>query len=364
MYTDIKVWLKLLKLETFTLEKLLTILDQEINLTELLNLNAVQLKRLGFTDKQVNHWQVKDDLQVELKWLEQDTHDLVTFFDDDYPTLLKEIIDPPLALFVQGNKALLSNLQLAIVGSRNPTPIGAETAFAFAEYLAAANMTITSGLATGIDAAAHHGALMAKGKTIAVCGTGLQQIYPAQHLQLAEQIANNGALVSEFPLMAQPRPYYFPKRNRIISGLSVGTLVVEAAQRSGSLITARLASEQGREVFAIPGSIHNPLARGCHHLLRQGAKLVETAADILEELSPLINILPENKENQELENTDFTPILDQEYQQLLSHIDYDATPVDVLIARSGLPAEVVSSMLLLLELQSLVESGAGGYRRV
>ncbi len=364
MNLNSKVWLKLLHLETFTIEKLLTILDQGTTLAELLNLNATQLKQYGFTEKQISRWQAKDDLQVELTWLEADNHHLVTFFDNDYPPFLKEIVDSPLALFVQGNRSLLGTLQLAMVGSRHPTPAGSETAFAFAKYLAAAGMTITSGLATGIDAAAHRGALAANGKTIAICGAGLKKIYPAQHRQLAAQITESGALVSEFPLGLTPRPHHFPKRNRIISGLSVGTLVVEAAQRSGSLITARLASEQGREVFAIPGSIHNPLARGCHYLLRQGAKLVETATDILEELAPLTNVSLENKQNQTVENDDFAPILDQEYQQLLECMDYEATPIDVLVARSGLSVEVVSSMLLLLELQSLVQSEAGGYKRI
>ena len=366
MQKHLNTWLKLLHLETFAADKLLAILAQGIALDELEVLPANQLSRLGFTEKQIQRWQQikKDVLVAEMQWLEEPRHHFVTIVDDSYPLLLKEIADPPIGLFVQGDEQLLQTLQLAIVGSRNPSASGAETAFDFAKYLATAGLSITSGLATGIDAASHRGALKADGKTLAVCGTGLHRIYPARHRELAEQIAVQGALISEFPLTAGPQAYHFPRRNRIISGLSLGVLVVEAAQRSGSLITARLASEQGREVFAIPGSIHNPLARGCHGLIRQGAKLIETANDILEELQPLATIGELNKRNQSLENTDFAPILDKEYQQLLNYIDYEPTPVDVLVARSGMQAETVSSMLLLLELQSLVQSGAGGYKKI
>ena len=242
--------------------------------------------------------------------------------------------------------------------------MGKETAFAFANYLASADFTITSGLATGIDAAAHRGALNAGGNTIAVCGTGLNTIYPFRHRQLAAEIATSGALISEFPLHAGAQPYHFPKRNRIISGLSLGVLVIEAARRSGSLITARLAAEHGREVFAIPGSIHNPLARGCHSLIRQGAKLVETAADVLEELSPFVNVVKEKPQPETVEKAESTPILNADHQRLLSYVDYEPTPVDVIVVRSGMKTEVVASMLLLLELESLVQSEAGGYRRV
>ena len=363
---DTKTWLKLLHIETFSAEKLAAILKQGILLEEPETFSEKKLRLLGFTEKQALRWQQvsPDTLQKELQWLESDDQHLVTMLDEHYPTLLKEIPDPPLALFVKGDTKLLSTLQSAMVGSRNPTAAGSEIAFDFARYLANSGLTITSGLATGIDTASHRGALDASGKTIAVCGTGLQEIYPVGNRALAQQIATTGAIISEFPLYAKPQAYHFPRRNRIISGLSLGVLVVEAAQRSGSLITARLGSEQGREVFAIPGSIHNPLARGCHSLLRQGAKLVETAADIIEELGALTNLTDEeNKQNQTVENNDFAPILDEEYQQLLSYIDYTPMPVDVLVARSGLETAAVSSMLLLIELQSLVQSEAGGYRR-
>jgi DNA processing protein len=360
------VWLRLLYLETFSAEKLFAILAQCIPLQDLVTFSLPKLMALGFTQPQAERWQTINDEEIKAarRWLEQPNHALVTILDADYPTLLKQISDPPIALFVQGDKSLLTDLQLAIVGSRNPSSMGKETAFAFASYLAGVGLIITSGLATGIDAAAHRGALDAGGKTIAVCGTGLNTIYPPRHRELAAQIATNGALISEFPLPAAVRPYHFPKRNRIISGLSLGVLVVEAARRSGSLITARLASEQGREVFAIPGSIHNPLARGCHGLIRQGAKLVETAADVLEELSPLANIAQKRPQHKKVEKADPAPTLDPNCQRLLSYIDYEPTPVDVLVARSGMKAEEVSSMLLLLELQSLIQMEAGGYRKI
>lgn len=363
---DIDVCLRLLYLETFSAEKLFAILAQDIPLAELVTYSAQQLMLLGFTQNQAERWLKINDNEIDLtrRWLEKQNHALVTILDEDYPDLLKEISDPPIALFVKGDKRLLMRLQLAIVGSRNPTSMGKETAFDFANYLTDAGLMMTSGLATGIDAAAHRGALEAGGKTVAVCGAGLNTIYPTVNRELATQIVASGALISEFPLHAGPQPYHFPKRNRIISGLSLGVLVVEAARRSGSLITARLASEQGREVFAIPGSIHNPLTRGCHGLIRQGAKLVETAADVLEELPPLANVVQEKHQQQTVEKVDITPILDKNHQRLLSYIDYAPTPIDVLVARSGMKAAEVSSMLLLLELESLVQSEVGGYRKV
>lgn len=229
-------------------------------------------------------------LKPDLDWLGEPHHYLLVWSDPDYPPLLREIPDPPVMLYVMGDRRVLSRPQLAIVGSRNPTPMGRENARAFAKSLAGAGLVITSGMALGIDGAAHRGALEAGGKTIAVAGTGLDRVYPSRHRDLAHDIVRHGALVSEFPLGTPPKPENFPVRNRLISGLSLGTLVVEAALQSGSLITARLATEQGREVFAIPGSIHSPQSRGCHALIRQGVKLVETAQDILEELGPLASV--------------------------------------------------------------------------
>jgi len=289
---------------------------------------------------------------------------LIAISDADFPPLLKQIPDPPVALFLRGDAHLLASPQLAMVGSRNPSIEGRRNAEEFAAYLSRCGLTITSGMALGIDAASHRGALKAGGPTLAVWGTGLDRAYPPRNLDLAEEIAARGLLVSEFPPGTPPLPTHFPRRNRIISGLAVGTLVVEAASRSGSLITARLASEQGREVFAIPGSIHNPMARGCHRLLREGAKLVESAADILEELAPLLNLeLPAAEPAADAATA--APPEDPEYRLLLNSLDFAPTSVDSLVERTGLTPDVVSSMLLMLELQGHVEASPGGrYSRV
>ncbi len=260
-------------------------------------------------------------------------------------------------LFAEGDLETLDFPHLAMVGSRNPTSSGRETAEAFAAHLAAQGMVVSSGLAAGIDAAAHCGALAAGGYTTAVMGCGLNHCYPPEHAELTRQIAAQGLLLSEFPPDLPPRKEYFPRRNRIISGLSQGVLVVEAALHSGSLITARLALEQGREVFAIPGSIHNPLARGCHRLIREGAKLVETAADILEELPQLGVRGPVSAPAAPSEPV---PELDSDYEKLLESLETTPLAVDRLIERSGLTPEAVSSMLLMLELRGLVQAEAGG----
>jgi DNA processing protein len=296
-------------------------------------------------------------------WLEEPDHYLIPWGNPDYPALLSKIPGPPAALFLKGNPELLKLPQLAIVGSRNPTSGGRQNATQFAKYLASCGLGICSGMATGIDTASHVGALQAGGFTIAVVATGLDRVYPATNRELAHTIASEGLLVSEFPPGTGPNAGHFPSRNRIISGLSVGTLVVEAALRSGSLITARLAAEQGREVFAIPGSIHNPLARGCHGLIRQGVKLVETAEHILEELSPL---LAEYKQRDEIDASgdgeqrlDQPPPLDDAYLSLLDQIGYDPLTIDELIHKSRLTPEAVSSMILILELQGYIESLPG-----
>jgi len=240
-----------------------------------------------------------------------------------------------------------------------PPGAGTRNAYEFAQHLATTGFTIVSGLAQGIDTAAHRGALAAGGTTIAFLGHGIDRIYPSSNKDLAEEIATTGALLSEFPLGTHPRREHFPQRNRLISGLSLGTLVIEAARRSGSLITARLAAEQGREVFALPGSIHNPLARGCHELIRQGAKLVETGDDIVAELAPLAgHILQNTMESTGNEKTGHA--LDDEYVQLRKLIGHDPITVDELAANSGLTIDQVSSMLLILELHGEIESLSGG----
>jgi DNA processing protein len=302
-------------------------------------------------------WAAVDD---DLRWLDTAGHDCLTLRDDGYPLSLKEIPDPPPLLFVRGDARALARRQLAIVGSRNPSPSGEKLAHDFAKALTTAGFAITSGLALGIDAASHRGALDGSGVTLAVAGTGLDQVYPARHRALAAEIsAHGGALISEFPIGTPPQAGNFPRRNRIISGLSVGVLVVEAALRSGSLITARMALEQGREVFAMPGSIHNPLSRGCNALLKQGAKLVETVMDILEDLGGFEVAAQPAAQTKQLEVG-----LDKDYQALLKYIAYDPTSVDTLIAATGSTPEAISSMLLLLELQGYVASTNGGYCRI
>jgi DNA processing protein len=255
---------------------------------------------------------------------------------------------------VRGNISLLSLPQIAIVGSRNPSLIGEETAFNFAKSLSHHGFAITSGLALGIDAASHRGALNAKGYTIAVAGTGLDRVYPARHKELATEIVNSGVMISEFPPGTTAKANHFPRRNRIISGLCLGLLVVEAAKQSGSLITARLALEQNREVFAIPGSIHNPLARGCNALIREGAKLVETTQDILEELNQCY------QQDEKLSPFTMQSTLDLEQQTLLNRVMFSPTSIDHLVENTGESVEVISSMLLILELQGYLEATAGG----
>ena len=256
--------------------------------------------------------------------------------------------------------------QLAVVGSRNPTPQGRDTAFEFAQYLAERGLGIISGLAQGIDAAAHRGALAAQGITLAVLGSGLDVIYPRGHRDLSEAIAQQGALVSEFPLRTAPRRANFPQRNRIIAALSLGTLVVEAARRSGSLITSRWANELGREVFAVPGSIHNPLSRGCHELIKQGAKLVETPHDILSEL----NFSAFFAGNHPARTTSAPARraaagMDNEHKILLDALGFDPADLDKLVVRTGFKPEAVSSMMLILELEGHVQAAPGGrYSRV
>jgi DNA processing protein len=299
-------------------------------------------------------------VEQDLDWLGRAGAALITLRDVLYPPRLREIHDPPPLLFVIGDADLLSWPQIAMVGTRKPSRDGESTAHEFAKHLAAKGLAVTSGLAFGIDTCCHQGALAAaNGKTIAVLGTGPDLIYPAQNKALAQRIAETGALVSEFLPRTPALAGNFPRRNRIISGLSQGVLVVEAAARSGSLITARQAAEQGREVFAIPGSIHNPLVKGCHELIKEGAKLVETAEDILEELKlfppGLASPPPENASNEEL------PDLDADYAQLLTQMGIgEPVSIDQLVERCGLTADAVSSMLLILELRGYVAAQHGG----
>jgi DNA processing protein len=337
----------------------------------LLSSSPASLRAASIDGKLLEHLQSPPQREIEsdLRWLEQPDHHFIAWGTEQYPRLLADLSDAPLALYVRGDLSVLSMPQLAMVGARNPTPAGSETAHSFAAHFARCGLTITSGLAVGIDTASHRGALAGEGATIAVCGTGLDVAYPRSNAQLAELIvAGGGALISEFPLGTPPLKHNFPRRNRIISGLSLGTLVVEAAVQSGSLITARLASEQGREVFAIPGSIHNPLARGCHRLIRQGAKLVENAEDIFDELRSLAGLLqpptflPQAdpaRRKPEISGVSRPP-LDKEYEILLDALGFEPTGVDLLVVRTGLRADEVASMLLILELEGYLLSHPGG----
>jgi DNA processing protein len=305
-------------------------------------------------------------IERDLAWAADNGCHVLSLEDPRYPARLKQIPDPPAVLFVRGRPELLDGAQLAMVGSRNPSVGGAQTARAFARELARQGLIITSGLALGIDAASHEGALEAGGCTIAVAGTGPDRIYPARHRDLARRIVDQGAIVSEFPPGTPPLAGNFPRRNRLISALSLGTLVVEAALESGSLITARLAAEQGREVFAIPGSLHNPLSKGCHALIRQGAKLCEDIAHILEELPAetlrAAGTLPPAPPS--ILCSSLPPAMtDPRQETLLRNIGYEPTAVDTLVERCGLTPETVSAMLVALELQGRVISSGGLYCR-
>lgn len=298
-----------------------------------------------------------DESQLEKTrdWLKQADNFIITLADARYPQALLEISDPPPLLYAKGNVALLNQISIAVVGSRSASVQGEKNAHAFAFELAQSGLTIVSGMALGIDGAAHKGALAATGATIAVVGTGLDIVYPAKHRDLAHEIAKRGLIISEFPLGTPSMAKNFPKRNRIISGLSLGCLVVEANLQSGSQIIARLAGEQGREVFAIPGSIHSPTAKGCHQLIKQGAKLVDCIQDILEEIN-WENVISASKDSAE----DIA-----ETHPILQHIGYEPTSLGTIVQLSSLSVNEVSATLMMLELEGKVASLAGGkYQKI
>ncbi len=331
----------------------------------IVDLPDAQLTAAGVNTEEIARLRNSDapELDPWRAWLDGADRHLVGLTDPSYPKLLKTLSDAPLALWVHGRDPQLLNApQLAIVGSRNPTRNGRETASQFARYLAERGLTITSGLAVGIDSASHEGALSGGASTLAVLGCGLDKVYPQSNSALAERIVADGALVSEFPPGTPPRRANFPQRNRIIAGMSVGTLVVEAARRSGSLITARLAAEYGREVFAIPGSIHNPLAKGCHALIRQGAKIVDDLADILVELAPLLSTQVDTAEAANtLESGSLGFTEETAYEELLDVMGFDPVSLTTLADRSGLTPAELSSMLLILEFDGRVEALPGGH---
>jgi DNA processing protein len=329
------------------------------------------LKAAGLEDATLEYFRNPDSdlLEADEAWLSQPGHQLLTWDSEDYPALLRDIPSPPAALFVDGDSSLLWQPQIAVVGSRNPSAGGRDNALDFAAELSRQGLTVTSGLASGIDSCAHMGAINAGGFTVAVTGTGLDRVYPASSRPVADRIREQGVLVSEFTPGTEAQRSHFPSRNRIISGLSLGVLVIEAGLNSGTLITARLAAEQGREVFALPGSIHNPMSKGCHRLIREGVRLVENVQQIMEELAPLAGQLagtlkdPEQQPKQgRLEIGGRQPQLekDPEYRQLWSCLGFDPKPADLIIEQSGLTARSVSAMLLMLELRGMVEAHPGG----
>lgn len=317
------------------------------------------LRALDLTERQRALLFTPDEARIDsdLRWLEASGATLLAFGSPGYPAMLARIHRAPAALYVLGDPAVLDEPQLAMVGSRKPTPAGLRTAHDFAAAFARVGLTITSGLALGIDGASHQGALDGGGATVAVCGNGLDIVYPREHRKLAARIRERGALVSEFAPGTEPFSAHFPQRNRILSGLAHGTLVVEAGVASGSLNTASYALEQGREVFAIPGSIHNPVARGCHKLLRQGAKLVEDMHDVLAELKISLQSAPPARPATTREPG---RALDKEYEMLLDAVGFEPASIDALVERTGLPSESIASMLLILELDGRVAPYSGG----
>ena len=328
--------------------------------TTLVALPDNQLKALGLDDAQIRALHYPDKaIEGVIEWLAHPSRHLIPCSSPNYPSCLREISSAPLLLFVEGDAALLHSDQIAMVGTREPSPGGREVAAQLSRDLVNAGLTVTSGLALGIDGICHQSALDAGGKTIAVLGSGLANCYPKRHQQLAEAIvASGGALVSEFWPEVAPRQENFPRRNRIISGLSLGTAVVEAAVKSGSLITARYAMEQGREVFAVPGALQNPQSVGCHHLIQQGAKLICSVADIVEEIEVHLGKSAADIKSQLLFTQGDLPS-----SSLLDNVGYEPTAIDVIASRSGVAIDKVICELLELELAGWISSVPGGYVR-
>jgi DNA processing protein len=379
---ELTAWLTLVRAPGLHSGTLVPLLQQFPDVAALVSSSPATQRACGLDPKLIDWLQAppQDAIARDLRWLERDAHHFIPRTSPRYPRLLGEVSDAPVGLYVRGDPTLLAGPQLAMVGSRNPTPAGREIAYSFAALLTQCGLTITSGLALGIDTSCHQGALDVEGTTIAVCGTGLDIVYPRSNQKLADAIVARGALVSEFALGTAARKEHFPRRNRVISGLSLGTLVVEAALQSGSLITARLAAEQGREVFAIPGSINNPLASGCHRLIQNGAKLVTNSDDIVAELPALAAALADSLGRAATDAThsehartapsstvqwpdvsrNMSASLDKDYEILLDALGFEPAGVDLLVERTGLRADEVASMLLLLELARRIESYPGG----
>lgn len=359
---EINVWLNLMRIPQFGKAKLAVLADYCANdFAKLTTLSIKEVLALGFNQDQamlLTSLNRRQNTRI-FSWLNNGNENyLLPLNHPAYPEQLRQLNSAPLVLFVKGNIEALASPQLSIVGSRNPSEVGKSNAFEFAKQLSALGFTITSGFAIGIDSFAHRGALAAEGRTIAVFGSGVERIYPRRNVDLVDKLlACGGCLVSEFFPDTAPKAQHFPRRNRLISGLSWGTLVVEAAVKSGSLITAYAALQQNREVFAIPGNILNPLASGCHHLIKQGAKLTEQVADIVEEFPEAKNDLLQTSEKKLQKSTKQRLATDL----LLDSVEFDTTSVDQVAQRSGLPTSVVLTKLLEYELRGLVASVAGGY---
>jgi len=364
-------WLTLVRASNSAVS-LRRLLDSHGSASAALAAGAAAWRAAGLSDPSIEALRKPDPGASERDrvWLAKAPNHVVGWDDPDYPALLRRIPSPPACLFVVGEVAALWQPQIAIVGSRSPSAGGRDNARAFATAFAGAGLTVTSGLASGIDAAAHAGALDAGAHTVAVMATGPDRVYPPAHRDLATRIAHHGALVCEFVPGTEARREHFPSRNRIIAGLALGTLVVEAAERSGALITARLAGDAGREVFAIPGSIHNPVARGCHRLIRQGAALVETADEVIAALGPVASDLADALRARLHDGAAAAPATpatsgdnDPAVRQVLAALAFDPVGIDQLAQRTGLTVAALSSMLLHMEMQGLVSAEHGRYSR-
>ena len=330
------------------------------------NASTSALRAAGVNQKAIHFIQSppRQLIQQNLEWATERGHVIRTCQCPQYPEKLKELKDAPPLLFIKGCEDLLNEPQIAIVGSRHPTPGGQANTKNFSQKLAQSGLLVTSGMALGIDAVAHQAALDTGSATVAVIATGQDIIYPAKNKSLAETIAKKGVLVSEFIVGTAPHASNFPRRNRLISALSLGVVVVEAKIRSGALITARSAGEQGREVFAVPGSIRNPNAQGCHRLIQQGAKLVESVEDILSELRPQIEFILQRSAPTAADQPAAPALLEPQSRQLLEQMGYDSVTMDALVDRSGLPVQTVSALLVHLELEGYVSSENNIYIRI
>ena len=356
---ELEDWLVLAQIPNFSVAKLKKLTAKlQLDLSDLRTCSKRSLLDVGFNEQQVTAILQPNTSLIDksLGWLQGKSNRFLIYHDHpQYPTLLKNISSPPPLIYGYGDAGYLNNHQIAMVGSRTPSHSGKEIAKFFANQLSQCGWTITSGLALGIDGFSHQGALKGHDSTIAVLGTAIDKMYPRRHIKLAEEIlANDGLISSEFAPQTNSRAEFFPRRNRIISGLSLGTIIVEAAIKSGSLIMAKYAIEQNREVFAIPGNIQNPMSAGCHHLIQQGAKLVTCIDDI----------------NEEFMHLNFMPIIDKEeknlsqslaYDKLLDSVDFEVTPLDIVAQRSGIKVADVMSQLLEYELRGLVATVPGGY---